>query len=67
MTKPQWRKSSFSGSQQGDCVQLADFGSGTVGVRDSKLGDDSPVLTVSRSELAALVAGIRGGEFDDLT
>lgn len=62
-----WRKAKASGDNGGQCVQLADLGSGTVGVRDSKLGDSSPVLTVSRTELADLVAGIKGGEFDDLT
>ncbi|MFI0372669.1 DUF397 domain-containing protein [Actinomadura sp. 1N219] len=30
-----WRKSSHSGPEQGDCVEVADLPSG-VGVRDSK-------------------------------
>jgi len=60
-----WRKSSYSNGTH-DCVELADFGD-TVGVRDSKLGDESPVLTFTRQELAAWVKGAKAGEFDDLT
>lgn len=61
---PRWRKSTFSGTGS-DCVELADFGD-TVGVRDSK-DPDGGTLTFSRSEIAALVKGIKAGEFDDLT
>jgi hypothetical protein len=35
MTRPVWRKSSHSGTQQGDCVEVADLPSG-IGIRDSK-------------------------------
>ncbi|MGH9211046.1 MAG: DUF397 domain-containing protein [Acidimicrobiales bacterium] len=62
--RPKWRKSTYSG-QNGSCVQLADLGGG-VAVRDSKLGDDSPVLLFTRTELAAFLAGAKAGEFDDL-
>jgi hypothetical protein len=61
-----WRKATASGTQ-GDCVQLADLGNGTIGVRDSKLGDDSDVLGFNRSEMAAFIKGVKAGEFDDLT
>jgi hypothetical protein len=47
-------------------VELADLGDGVVGVRDSKLGNDSPVLQFSRSEVAAWLAGVKDGEFDDM-
>lgn len=60
-----WRKSSFSGSN-GSCVEFADLGDGIVGVRDSKLGDTSPVLRFTRAEIAAWLDGVRAGEFDDL-
>ena len=62
---PRWRKATASASN-GSCVELADLGDGLVGVRDSKLGDGSPVLTFTRSEVAAWLAGARDGEFDDL-
>lgn len=62
---PTWRKSSYSG-QNGDCVELADLGAGLVGVRDDKLGDDSPVLRFTRAEMLAFLQGAKAGEFDDL-
>lgn len=62
---PRWRKASASASN-GSCVELADLGDGVVGVRDSKLGNDSPVLQFSRSEVAAWLAGVKDGEFDDM-
>ncbi|GCE01083.1 DUF397 domain-containing protein [Embleya hyalina] len=37
-----WRKSSYSGTQGDDCVEVAALTS-AVGVRDSKVGD-SPVI-----------------------
>lgn len=54
MTPGKWRKSSRSGGSGGSCVEarLAVVG---PQVRDSKLGDGSPILTVSRSEFAALL------------
>ena len=63
--QPQWRKSSYSGDQ-GNCVELADLGDGIVGVRDSKLGDDSPILSFTRAEVAAWLSGAKASEFDDL-
>ncbi|MFI0372670.1 DUF397 domain-containing protein [Actinomadura sp. 1N219] len=35
MTRPVWRKSSHSGTEQGDCVEVASLASG-IGIRDSK-------------------------------
>lgn len=52
-----WVKSSAS-SDQGQCVELANGGR----VRDSKLGEDSPVLTVTPLQLAAFIAGVRDGQ-----
>lgn len=45
MSTPVWRKSTRSGSSGGDCVETAKPGV-TVMIRDSKLGDASPVLRV---------------------
>lgn len=62
MTAPVWRTSSHSGDK-GTCVQVAELG-GEIGVRDSKLGDRSPVLAFTPDEWAAFTAGVRDGEFD---
>lgn len=50
-----WFKSSYSGSDGGDCVEVA-AGLDAVYVRDSKAADDGPVLRVGRGEWAAFVA-----------
>jgi hypothetical protein len=56
-----WRKSSHSGSDGGECVELAGV-DGKVAVRDSK-DPHGPVLVVSRGVLldAVRLAGERRG------
>ncbi|MEU8538788.1 DUF397 domain-containing protein [Streptomyces sp. NPDC048717] len=49
-----WRKSSYSGSQGGACVEVATHPA-AVHVRDSKLGETSPVFTVSPTAWNAFV------------
>ncbi|MFE4748745.1 DUF397 domain-containing protein [Streptomyces mirabilis] len=50
-----WFKSSHSGSDGGDCMEVA-AGLNAVYVRDSKVAGDGPVLRVGRDEWAAFVA-----------
>jgi hypothetical protein len=51
----EWRKSSRSSSQgNGDCVE-ARVDAGGFQVRDSKLGDDSPILDLSAEEFVGLL------------
>lgn len=59
-----WRKSSYSADN--GCFELADLGPDVVGLRDSKLGDDSPVLRLSREQAADLIGRARNGEFDHM-
>ncbi|MFB6778532.1 DUF397 domain-containing protein [Streptomyces sp. NPDC056352] len=54
-----WFKSSYSGSDGGDCVEVA-ASHGTVCVRDSKAAVGGPVLRVGRGEWAAFVSHARG-------
>ncbi|MEU7027186.1 DUF397 domain-containing protein [Streptomyces sp. NPDC046275] len=49
-----WRKSSYSGSEGGACVEVAAHPA-AVHLRDSKLGETSPVLTVSPAAWSAFV------------
>ena len=55
----QWRKSSYSGSTGGDCVEVAvTCPTGAVPVRDSK-NPSGPVLTVGAGAWRAFVDGLR--------
>jgi hypothetical protein len=58
-----WRKSSYSQAQNA-CVEITTELPGWVGVRDSKLGAESPLLAFSLSEWRAMLAAARAGEFD---
>lgn len=53
LTNAKWRKSSYSGSNGGDCVELADAVDG-VAVRDSK-DPDGPVLLLTPAALRSAV------------
>ena len=59
-----WRKSSYSNSQ-GNCVEFAALTDGSVAVRNSRF-PEGPALVYTRAEIAAMLAGARDGEFDDL-
>ncbi|TMQ81282.1 DUF397 domain-containing protein [Actinomadura soli] len=48
-----WRKSTHSGPNGGECVEVADV-AGVVAVRDSK-DPDGPVLMVTRAALRTAV------------
>lgn len=52
-----WRKSTRSG-QQGDCVEARTEG-GVFQVRDSKLGDDSPIFDLKPSDFTSLLANAK--------
>jgi hypothetical protein len=56
-----WVKSSLSISN-GQCVQVAGYGNGDVGVKNSRGG---PALRFTSQEWQAFVHGVRNGEFDD--
>ena len=60
----EWRKSSAS-NPSGNCVEAAALPDGSVAVRNSR-EPDGPALVYTRSEIAAFLAGVRNGEFDDL-
>ena len=59
-----WRKSSISNSQ-GACVELAKVGTDEFAVRNSR-NPDGPALIYTQAEIAALIEGVKLGEFDDL-
>lgn len=57
-----WRKSTRSGHEGGDCVEVADV-SRVVAIRDSK-EPDGPVLSFARPAFRALARQIRAGRYD---
>ena len=58
-----WRKSSHSGDNGGNCVEVARNLPGAVAVRDSK-DPEGPKLVFAPDEWRAFAAGVRDGEFD---
>ncbi|WP_433239324.1 DUF397 domain-containing protein [Streptosporangium sp. CA-135522] len=75
VSKIQWRKSSFSGNNGGNCVEVAELKDATGGpdhkaehadlivVRDSK-DPDGPKLFFTPAEWDAFVDGVKANEFD---
>ena len=53
LTDIKWRRSSYSASNGGNCVELADA-AGAVAVRDSK-DPDGPVILLTRTALRTAV------------
>ncbi len=56
-----WIKSSYSGSQGSECVEVASLADGGRAVRDSK-DPDGPVLRFAADEWRAFVRGVKAGE-----
>lgn len=55
-----WRKSSYSNGG-GECVEVADLPDNGMGVRDSKLGEQSPIFTLSRAGWIGLLDAVKAG------
>nr|WP_245239991.1 DUF397 domain-containing protein [Streptomyces erythrochromogenes] len=58
MSNAEWRKSSYSNGQGGDCVEVADHFPGAVPVRDSKT-PAGPVILVGNVAWSAFVKHVR--------
>jgi len=59
-----WRKSRVS-NPSGCCVEVAELAGGVIAVRNSR-HPSGPALIYTRAEVAAFLAGVKDGEFDDL-
>ncbi len=57
-----WCKSTYSGGNGGNCVEVASNLPGIVAVRDSK-DPDGPALVFTADEWRAFISGARAGEF----
>ena len=59
-----WRKSRAS-NPSGCCVEVAALPDGAIAMRNSR-DPAGPALVYTRAEVAAFLAGVKNGEFDDL-
>lgn len=62
LTDTQWRTSSYSNGNGGNCVEVADLGTDRA-VRDSK-NPSGAHLMFTAAEWSAFTAGVRTGDFD---
>ncbi|MER6230980.1 DUF397 domain-containing protein [Streptomyces sp. NPDC001616] len=62
-----WRKSSYSGGSEGQCVEVADLAAtpfaGQQGVRDSK-NPGGPALLIPVDSFVTFMTAVKAGEFD---
>ncbi|MEV0421523.1 DUF397 domain-containing protein [Streptosporangium canum] len=58
-----WRKATKSGSDQGNCLEVAPLSGGRVGLRDTEAPERAPFV-VSASVWDAFIDGAKKGEFD---
>jgi hypothetical protein len=63
LTHASWRKSSYSGGNGGECIEVAGGLAGVMPVRDSK-DPQGPALVFSSSAWQSFVSAVRTGEFD---
>ncbi|WP_327408753.1 DUF397 domain-containing protein [Streptomyces sp. NBC_01281] len=56
-----WRKSSYSNSDGGECVEVSDDFADVVPVRDSKV-PNGPALVFPGGGWASFVSALRGGQ-----
>ncbi len=62
LSRAVWQKSTYSGSNGGQCVEVARNVPGLVAVRDSK-DTGGPVLVVTPAQWRAFLAGACRGDF----
>ncbi len=63
LSRAVWRKSTWSGDNGGQCVEVALLAGGTVALRDSKNKDNGPILVCPASAWSAFIGGARVGEY----
>lgn len=63
MSAATWRKSTYSNSDGGECVEVSDGFAGVVPVRDSK-APQGPALVFPAAGWASFVAGLKRARLD---
>ncbi|MEU9002229.1 DUF397 domain-containing protein [Streptomyces sp. NPDC048551] len=64
LSAARWRTSSYTNSEGGTCVEVADGVAGVVPVRDSKVAG-GPVLVLSAAAWGPFVSALKGGTAPD--
>jgi hypothetical protein len=64
MSNAGWRKSTHSGSQGGNCVEVGQAADGRMLVRDTKHHGRGPVHRYTTAQWRAFVTEVRNGQFD---
>ncbi|MEV4916663.1 DUF397 domain-containing protein [Streptomyces tirandamycinicus] len=62
-TASKWRKSSYSGGSSGDCLEVGDFCTACVPVRDSK-NPHGPAVVFGAAAWTAFVGSLRAHPID---
>ncbi|SDH09179.1 protein of unknown function [Sinosporangium album] len=63
LAKAVWRKAAKSGSNGGNCLEVAPLSGGRVGIRDTEAPERAPFV-VSAGVWDAFIDGAKRGEFD---
>lgn len=63
LSEVSWRKSTLSGPQGGNCVEVGHLTDGRVAVRNSR-HPAGPALIFTTAEWDAFIGGAKDGEFD---
>jgi Domain of unknown function (DUF397) len=63
LTNADWRKSSYSGNNGGNCVEVAANLPGVVAIRDSKDPEGS-TLVFTTQDWRVFISGAKAGQFD---
>ncbi|MDH6578593.1 DUF397 domain-containing protein [Kitasatospora sp. MAP5-34] len=56
-----WRKASYSGGQNSECVEVGETPAGLTAIRDTKDDKRGPVLTVTPAAFDGLISEIKAG------
>ncbi|MET7510485.1 DUF397 domain-containing protein [Streptomyces albidoflavus] len=62
LTNARWTKSSYSGNNGGNCLELAHRVRNFAPVRDSKAGAEGPSLPFTRPSWASFLSALQRGE-----
>lgn len=62
LARASWRRSTYSGSDNGNCVEVADGFPGVMPVRDSK-DPNGPALVFPAGAWSSFISAVKAGNF----